>query len=106
MFLKVFISFRIPSDFQWPKFDQSTSANTNRSSRIPLNTITNQISQRRFSAMKKPSRENILSPLSVIKIENHISIVNSNNNHQVYSNTNQNDFDVTSTIYNDQLQVN
>ena len=56
--------------------------------------------------MQKISTENILSPLSAIKTENHIPIVNSNNNHQLFSTTNHNDFDGTSTIYPNQLQVN
>jgi len=98
---------RIPSDFPWPKFDQSTSiGSTNNSSRIPLSTITNQTSQIRSAKMKKTSTENILSPLPIIKTENHLPIVNSNNNHhQLFSTTNHNDFDGTSTIYSDQLEV-
>lgn len=62
----VILSFRIPSDFSWPKFDQPT--------RIPLRTITNQISPKRSSIIKK----NHLSPLSNIKTENHLPIMNSN----------------------------
>ncbi|CAF1265554.1 unnamed protein product [Rotaria sordida] len=95
----------IPSDFSWPNLDQSISININRSSRIPLSTITNQTLQIHSSNMKKPLIENILSPLSNIKTENHISIVNSNNNHhQLYSTTNQNNFNIISTIYPEQLQ--
>ncbi|CAF0797310.1 unnamed protein product [Rotaria sp. Silwood1] len=99
----------IPSDFPWPKFDQSTSVNSNHSSRIPLSTITNQTSQMHSSNIEKTSIENILSPLSTIKTENHIPIVNSNNNYQFYSTTTENNFDITPTqhisiIYADQLQ--
>jgi hypothetical protein len=85
---------RIPSDFPWPKLDQSISINPNRSSRIPLGTITNQPLQIRAA---KTTTENILS---VIKTENHLPIENSS--HQFYS---TNDFNVTSTIYSDELPV-
>ncbi len=92
--------FRIPSDFPWPKLDQSSFVSTHRSSRVPLSTITNRISSARCSTMKK----NLLSPLSVIKTENLIPIMNSNT-HQLYSTTNQDEFEGSSSIYSDQLQV-
>jgi len=44
-------------------------------------------------------KKNRLSPLSVIKTENQIPIMNSNDNQQFY-----NDFHLTSTIYPDQLE--
>jgi hypothetical protein len=83
LFSKIFSS-RIPSDFPWPKFAQSTSVNTNR---IPLSTITN-----RTSSIKKN--------LSIVKTENQIPIMNSNQFHSTH------DFNITPNNYPDSLQVN
>ncbi|CAF1614996.1 unnamed protein product [Rotaria magnacalcarata] len=96
----------IPSDFSWPNLDQPISAKPNRSSRTPLNTITNRPLQMHTSDIQNTSTENILSPLRVIKTESHVPIVNSNTNHHpFYATTNQrNNVDLTSTIYPGPLQ--
>ncbi len=78
------LSSRIPPDFPWPKFDQPI----NRSSRIPLSTITNRAS---------PTHSKTNS--SIIKTENQISTMNSNQFHSTH------DFNITSNNYPDRLQV-
>lgn len=89
-------SFRIPPDFPWPKFDESIGKRPNRSSRIPLNTITNQL-------LQNSSMETISSPLCITKTEDPTPLMNSNDYHQFF--INQNDFQLPPTNYPDQLQV-
>ncbi|CAF1299314.1 unnamed protein product [Adineta steineri] len=100
----------IPSDFSWPKFDQSTSTTTNHSSRMALGTLTNRTTQIRSSHRKETIAENILSPVSIIKTESFVPNVNSNNNHQqIFPTIQHHDFKISSpqhveTIYSDPIQ--
>ena len=92
--MNYFISYRIPSDFPWPKLDKPSSSS---STRQPLGTITNRTHRSRSS------KENS---------DTHQSIVNSdkNNHHHFLLTTDHNNFNIQSphhltTVYSEQLQV-